>query len=57
MPAKVDPLEYREAVTVRIKRRKLEKINRYCARNHVARSELLAGFISDRVDELGITEE
>lgn len=57
MPAKVDPSEFRETVTVRIERKKLEKINRYCAHHHVARSALLAGFISDRLDELDIPEE
>ena len=55
MPPKLeDPDNVRDAVTIRIKRGKLEKINRYCRNTNIPRSELLAGFIDDRVAELKI---
>ena len=55
MPPKLeDPDNVRDAVTIRIKRGKLNKINRYRNNTKTPRSELLAGFIDDRVAELKI---
>ncbi len=37
----------RYPVTIRIKRRKLDKINKFCSNHKVSRSELLADIIHD----------